>query len=87
MRMNMRTKIVAAEPLRRKAKKKRLNLYIDEDVLKDAKATGVNLSAFAEAAIRAEIGKRWYEENKAAIDAFNDDIAKNGLWSDGLRLF
>jgi antitoxin CcdA len=85
MRMNMRTKIDAATPLRRKPKKARLNLYIDEEVLKDAKAAGVNLSEAAESAIRAELGRRWYEDNKAAIDAFNADVLENGLWSDGLR--
>lgn len=85
MRMSMRPKIDATASLRRKPKKARLNLYIDEDVLRDAKAAGVNLSEAAELAIRAELGRRWYEENKAAIDAFNSDVLENGLWSDGLR--
>ena len=29
----------------------------------------------------------WERENREAIDAYNDDIAKNGVWSEDIRLF
>jgi Post-segregation antitoxin CcdA len=29
----------------------------------------------------------WASNHKSQIEAYNDDVAQNGLWSDGLRLF
>jgi antitoxin CcdA len=84
MRMNMHTKL-GRKPSPSKPKKARLNLYVDAQLLEDAKEAGVNLSAIAEQAIRVELARSWYEGNKVAIDAFNEDVSKNGLWSDGLR--
>lgn len=56
-----------------------------------AKAAGMNLSAVAEEAIRlrtrAEEMRIWSEQNREAIAAWNKRIEKEGLWSDGLRLF
>ena len=86
--MNMRTKIdtrKTAELKRGVGRKRRVNLSIDADVLKDAKALGLNLSIEAEKAIRAALSLRWNDENMAAIEAFNRDVEKNGVWSDGLR--
>ena len=31
--------------------------------------------------------KKWYEENKEAVDAYNELIKKHGLFSDGWRKF
>jgi post-segregation antitoxin (ccd killing protein) len=30
---------------------------------------------------------RWLEENRAALDSYNEHIALNGVFSDGLRRF
>jgi hypothetical protein len=29
----------------------------------------------------------WQRKYKSQIDTYNEEVAKNGLWSDGLRLF
>jgi antitoxin CcdA len=71
--------------------KKAVNLSFDADLLDEARAENVKLSAVAERAVRAEIAsiraERWKRENAEAIQEANEELAKNGLWSDGLRLF
>jgi antitoxin CcdA len=71
--------------------KVRVNLTLDEALVAKAKAAGVNLSAVAEEAIRfetrAEEMRRWAEENREALEAWDKRIGEEGLWSDGLRLF
>ena len=61
------------------------------DLLEEARARKINLSQTLETALAAEIKKRreaeWLEQNKAAIEAYNREIAEHGLWSDGLRQF
>jgi antitoxin CcdA len=34
-----------------------------------------------------QAARRWYEENKEAIDAYNKLIETSGLFSDGTRMF
>lgn len=71
--------------------KKAANLTVRADLLEEARAHKINLSQTLEAALAVELKKRreaaWLEENKAAIDAYNREVAEHGLWSDGLRLF
>jgi len=73
------------------ASKVRVNLTLDEALVAQAKAAGMNLSAVAEEAIRfrtrAEEMRTWSEQNREAIAAWNKRIEEEGLWSDGLRLF
>jgi antitoxin CcdA len=61
------------------------------DLLEEASARKINLSQTLENALAAELKKRreaeWLEQNKAAIEAYNREIAEHGLWSDGLRQF
>jgi antitoxin CcdA len=61
------------------------------DLLEEARARKINLSQTLETALAAELKKRreaeWLEQNKAAIEAYNREIAEHGLWSDGLRQF
>lgn len=63
--------------------KHRTNLSIDAQVLKDAKAQGINLSQAAEAGIRKEVKAaleaQWKEENRDWIDAHNRRIEREGL--------
>lgn len=81
----------AHDPRRSAASKVRVSLTIDEALVAEAKAVGLNLSAVAEEAIRfqtrAEESRLWAERNKDAIEAWNRKIEEEGLWSDGLRLF
>lgn len=71
--------------------KARVNLTLDETLIAEAKAVGLNMSAVAEEAIRfatrTEQMRLWRERNKDAIEAWTRKIDEEGLWSDGLRLF
>ncbi|MDI6749881.1 MAG: type II toxin-antitoxin system CcdA family antitoxin [Rhodocyclaceae bacterium] len=73
------------------AAKKAANLSIRADLLEEARAFKINLSQTLEAALQAEIKKekerRWREENRAAIEAYNREIAEHGLFSDRFRSF
>lgn len=71
--------------------KKPTNLSLQADLLAEAKALDLNLSAELNKAL-AEIVKRkraerWLAENREAIDAYNRHIERDGVWSDGLRTF
>lgn len=67
--------------------KKAVNLSVDADLLAHAKELDINLSALFEEALREQARKRWLEENREAIEAFNRRIERDGVWSDGLRRF
>ncbi|MDP1526600.1 MAG: type II toxin-antitoxin system CcdA family antitoxin [Rhodocyclaceae bacterium] len=71
--------------------KKAANLSVRADLLEEARAYKINLSQTLEAALQVELKKekerRWLEENRAAIDAYNREIAENGLFSDRFRTF
>ena len=73
------------------ATKKAANLTVRADLLEEARTYRINLSQTLETALQAELKKekerRWLEENRAAIDAYNRELAEHGLWSDGLRQF
>ncbi|MEQ9197221.1 MAG: type II toxin-antitoxin system CcdA family antitoxin [Parvibaculum sp.] len=71
--------------------KKAVNLSVDAELLAKAKEMEINLSATLEEVLRErsreEERRRWQEENKEAIEAFNRRIERDGIWSDGLRRF
>ncbi len=71
--------------------RKAVNLTMDEALLVRAREEGLNLSAELEQTVRAKVAQieaeRWKRENAAAIREANEELARNGLWSDGLRLF
>jgi antitoxin CcdA len=71
--------------------KKAVNVSLDQGLLAKAKAEGLNLSAELEQIVRAKISsieaERWKRENAEAIRESNEELARNGLWSDGMRLF
>jgi antitoxin CcdA len=73
------------------ATKKAVNLSIDADLAAAAKAEGLNLSAVLERGLKFEVtimlAERWKRDNAEAIREANQDLRKNGLWSDELRLF
>ena len=39
------------------------------------------------AAIREEQRKRWLNKNRAALEAYNEHVERDGVFSDGLRSF
>ena len=73
----------------RKAPKKATNVTINADLLQQAKALKLNLSALSERAIeeavRAEKKRQWQEDNAEAIAAYEERIETYGTLSEQLR--
>ena len=73
------------------APKKPANLSINSDLLNEAKALKINLSATLEAALLNELKvsrrDKWLAENKEAIDACNKLAESHGLFADKHRVF
>jgi antitoxin CcdA len=76
----------------------RVTIELDSESLAAAREAGIDLSELLvhalrrrlpnlHAAERAEAARKWYEENKEAIDSYNRMIEREGLFSDGLRKF
>lgn len=61
----------------------KVNLTLDADVAETARALGLNMSRLAEAAIseaaKVERNRLWRAENQSAINAYADELAKEGL--------
>jgi len=70
----------------RPVKKRAVNLFVDAELLDEARRLRINISETLEhrlrAIVRAEQEKRWLEENKAAIAAYNLRVRQHGLLSD-----
>lgn len=73
------------------APKRAANLSINADLLSKAKELDINLSATLEQALiealRKKLRDQWVAENQAAIEAYNEHVDKQGVFSDGLRSF
>jgi antitoxin CcdA len=71
--------------------KKPTNVTIRSDLLEEARALNINLSQEFEThlaeVVRKHRAEQWLKDNRAAIDAYNRHIERDGLWSDGLRMF
>jgi antitoxin CcdA len=71
--------------------KRAANLSVNAELLDQAKALEINLSATFEQALEAEVRARrreqWLAENREAIAAYNAHIERDGIFSDGLRSF
>jgi len=70
------------------APKKATNISLNSDLVRQAKAYRINLSAMLEERLKEEIRKRkeqeWLEENREAIEYFNDHIEKHGTFAEQL---
>ncbi len=75
----------------RSAPRRATNLTVNADLLRQARELGLNLSAELEhrlaEVVAAERRRRWLEENAKAIDAYNEHLERDGVFSDGLRRF
>jgi len=73
------------------ARRKAVNLTINQDLLVSARKYKLNLSKILEDSLLKELKTlwqdEWLDENKAAISAYNKRIAKHGVFSDGIRRF
>ncbi len=71
--------------------RKPTNLSLDSALVEDARELGINLSRTCEEALRKEVsaerGRRWQEENKEAIAAWNEWAENNELPLDKYRAF
>lgn len=69
----------------------KVNLTLDADVAATARALGLNMSRLAEAAIaeaaKAERNRLWRAQNQAAIAAYADEVARDGLSLTPFRSF
>jgi len=81
-----------ARPKSRTATSKRAtNVSVRGDLLAAAREAGINLSAALERALAGELAKvkrkKWRQENRDAIAAYNALVEKNGTFSDDVRSF
>lgn len=61
----------------------KVNLTLDANVAQTARSLGLNMSRLAETAIveaaKVERNRLWRAENQAAINAYTEEIAREGL--------
>ena len=75
----------------RSAARKATNLSVNSDLLRIARKLRLNLSRELEVRLEQIIAERrraaWLEENREAIDAYNEHVERDGVFSDGRRTF
>ena len=73
------------------ARKQSANLSIRSDLLQQAKQNNINLSKTLEDRLEQILRERnreeWLKSNQEAMEAANNYVDRNGLWSEGLRQF
>jgi len=71
--------------------KRATNVSVRSDLLAAAREAGVNLSATLERALTEELAagrrKQWREQNREAIQVYNEHVEKHGTFSDEMRNF
>jgi antitoxin CcdA len=70
----------------RPTKKRAVNLFVDAELLDEARRLRINISETLEfrlrTIVRAEQERRWLDANRVAIEAYNLRVARDGLLSD-----
>ena len=73
----------------RQVKKRAVNLFVDAELLDEARRLRINISDTLErrlrSLVRAEQEKRWLAENREAISSINSFIDQHGLLAGKLR--
>ncbi|RLA31550.1 MAG: acetoacetyl-CoA synthase [Gammaproteobacteria bacterium] len=73
------------------AAKKPTNLSINSDLLAQARAEKLNLSRVLEERLVEIVRERgraaWLTRNRAALEAYNERIGQEGVFSEGLRKY
>ena len=73
----------AITPKKRATRAARVNLTLDQALVDEAKALGVSISQASNEGLAAVVktarSARWLEENREALVAWNDWVAKNGI--------
>jgi antitoxin CcdA len=71
--------------------KRATNVSINSELLQQARALNINLSATLESAladlVKARERELWKQKNQVAIAAYNRHVEKHGTFSDGVRSF
>ena len=71
--------------------KRATNISVRSDLLAAAREARVNLSATLERALMEDLAKarrkKWRQENRDAVAAYNEYVERHGMFSDGVRLF
>ena len=74
----------------RQLKKRAVKLFVDVELLDEARRMNINVSDTLEehlrGLVRAELERRWLEENLEAIARHNSRVAEHGLLSDDAGL-
>lgn len=70
-------------PSRFEGPKKATNVSLSAELVEEAKKLGINVSEACQSGLAAEVKRTceaaWKEENRAAIESWNDYTRKNGL--------
>lgn len=73
------------------ARKVATNVTVRGDLVRDAKALGLNLSEVFEVAVFEAVRRKrresWLAENREAIESYNAAVARHGTFSDRWRKF
>jgi post-segregation antitoxin (ccd killing protein) len=76
-----------------------ISVTVDPDLLAEARGEGIDFVELVERALlrqlstptavrmKSERAEAWRTENAEAIRAWNDEVERNGMWSDGFRQF
>jgi len=72
------------------APKRKVNMTANEDLVKRAKAAGINISKELEHALENALARhereKWIRENKEALEETNDYVKRYGLPNQGMEL-
>ncbi|WP_411340412.1 type II toxin-antitoxin system CcdA family antitoxin [Sphingopyxis sp. J-6] len=78
-------------PARFEGPKKPTNVSLSAELVEEAKRLGINVSEACQTGLAAEVKKAreaaWKEENRAAIESWNEYTRKHGLPLAKYRLF
>jgi antitoxin CcdA len=68
-----------------------VNVSVSRELLADARAFDINLSATLEDALVERVRQlrreKWISSNRKAIDAYNEEVATTGSFGDAVRRF
>ena len=68
-----------------------VNVSVSRELLADARALDINLSATLEDALVERVRQlrreKWINSNRKAIEAYNEDVATAGSFGDAVRRF
>ena len=78
-------------PARFEGPKKATNVSLNAELVEEARKLGINVSEACQSRLAAQVkaarDAAWKQENRAAIESWNDYIRKNGMPYDTYRQF